>query len=86
MWTLTICLLALLGLFGAVLVVVVRNLALVATKQSEHAAEVLVAVVERLIKPLVDPDPIRQIDVPGQTEMFNEPDWSKTWEEASGTG
>ena len=81
MWTLTICLMLLLGAFTTSIVLLVRFLTRLEVEIAEEFGEAMRAVIEKLIAPVVSPEPIQQIDVPAQAEMFNEPDWSKDWDQ-----
>jgi hypothetical protein len=79
MWALTICSLILVTAVVVATVVLVRMATTISVQAVKKLADVMSETVERIIQPVVDPEPIRQIDVPEQTEMLNEPAWEKDW-------
>ena len=82
MWTLTVCCLILM----LAVVALAGGLVWWSTRLTGDAvreiAELMGQTVATIIRPVVDPEPIRQTDVPGQTEMFSEPAWVHDWDES----
>lgn len=79
MWALTLCSLILVAALVVGMLVLVDRSSKITVRAVESIAQTMSTTVETLIKPVVDPEPIRQIDVPEQNEMLSEPEWGKDW-------
>lgn len=79
MWTLTVCSLLMVGAVVGATVALVAFQSRVTVEATKQIAQVMQQTVEQIIQPVVDPQPIQQIDVPEQTEMLNEPQWANDW-------
>lgn len=82
MWTLTFCLILILGAVVAAILLSVRLLSSLAEKTMTSTATVLVEALSTLIKPVVNPEPIQQTDIPEQGEMYSDqtPPWATGWD------